>query len=232
MKFFEKIFVEYSRKHEDEMNETILEAKPQKSATITNLIDDTLAHGHIVWVMTDCHFIRFNKDTKNVYDNPNTDKIIENCKKTINDEDLLIYLGDLVDGEVERKGVLDKIINSIPGSKILVRGNNDLFPDDWYLTHGFKYVVPKFIWDNILFSHRPQDNDNKINIHGHVHCSEGLITFKYYNSEISHYNNQIDAAYCGARVRPVKLGDIIKAQPAFGSKAKFVDRPWVGKSAP
>lgn len=232
MNLFEKIFTEYSRKHENEVGEQILEASPKKSGTITNLIDDTLMHGHTVWIMTDCHFIRYNKDTRAIYDNPNTQKVIANCQKMIHKDDLLIYLGDLVDGEVERKEHLAGIIKSIPGAKILVRGNNDLFPDKWYLDNGFKYVVPKFIWDNILFTHRPQDNDNKINIHGHVHCAEGVISFKYYNSEISHYNNQIDAAYCGARIRPIKLGKVIETQPSFGRKAKFVDRPWRGKSAP
>lgn len=232
MNLFEKIFTEYSRKHEDEVGKQIFEADPKKSSTIAILIDNTLKQGHDVWIMTDCHFIRYNKDTGEISDNPNKNKVIDVAKKTIKHDDLLIYLGDLIDGEVEKKEELSHIINSIPGMKVLVRGNNDLFPDEWYLKHGFAFVTPKFIWDDILFAHRPQDNQNKLNIHGHVHCQEGKITFKYYNTEISHYHNQIDAAYCGARVRPIKLQDVIDKQPEFGKHAVFLDEPWKGKSAP
>lgn len=232
MNFFEKIFTEYSRRHEEAVGKQILQADPKKSSIIATLIDNTYNAGHEVWVMTDCHFIRYNKDTHVISNNTNTSRVIDAAKKTIHDDDLLIYLGDLVDGEVEKKEELAHIINSIPGTKVLVRGNNDLFPDSWYTSHGFQYIVPKFVWDGILFTHRPEDNTHKMNIHGHVHCQEGKISFTYYNTEISHYHNQIDAAYCGARVRPIRLQEIIDAQPTFGKQAKFVDKPWKGKSAP
>ena len=229
---FERIIEEYSRAKEDRNDKAIYKADPKKNGTITSVIDHAIDSGHQVWIMTDCHFIRYNKDTKQISNNSNMKTVLRNIKNTINDDDVLIYLGDLVDGEVEKKDELREIIQSIPGTKILVRGNNDLFPDTWYLENGFSYITPKFVWDNILFSHRPQDNTHKMNIHGHVHCKEGTISFKYYNTEISHYHNQIDAAYCGARVRPVKLEDVIARQPEFGKNAKFVDEPWKGKSAP
>jgi calcineurin-like phosphoesterase family protein len=139
-------------------------------------------------------------------------------------DDLLIFLGDLCDGEVEKKDAISAFISKIPCTKILVRGNNDLFSDTWYTQHGFKYVTPKFIWDNILFSHRPSDNNNRMNMHGHMHNSK-----TYYNSEISQFTNQIDVAYLGGRTKPVDLYEVIGKQPEYASVAKFFDHPYVSK---
>lgn len=221
---FERVIQEYSRKREDTINNQILTSEPKKNESISKLIDDTLQSGHTVWVMTDCHFIRYDKSTKKISPIENVDKIIEKCREKIHHDDLLIYLGDLCDGEVEQKETLSHYINSIPGIKILVRGNNDLFPDKWYLTHGFKYVVPKFIWNDILFSHRPQDNDCRFNIHGHIHSSKGHV--RYYASEIMKYRNQMDAAYFGARETPIELKWLIDQFDTYKSDVNYVNHPW------
>ena len=215
---------EYSRKTEDRINNEIYDSNPKKSNPISLLIDKKIKSGNNVWLMTDWHFLKWNDETKSIYKNKNFSEIIKNCQETIQPDDLLIFLGDLVDGECERKNEISAFVSKIPGEKILIRGNNDLFPDDWYLKHGFEFVTPKFVWDDILFSHRPQDNGNRLNIHGHFHNSK-----TYYNSEVSNFNNQIDIAYLDARVKPVKLKECIEKQPEYAKSVKFIDHPFKPK---
>ena len=221
MNHFIQIIQEYSRKKEDKINQQILDADPKKSTSIANLIDKTLNTGHKVYLMSDWHLIKFDKDTKANYQNPKTNTIIKNCQSIINHDDLLIFLGDICDGEIEKKQEISSILQQIPGIKIMTRGNNDLFDDQWYLDNGFRYVTPKFIWNDILFSHRPQDNQNKLNIHGHIHGSH-----KYYASEISHFHNQIDVAYFGGREKPLELNWLIDQFPKYKRTAVFIDKPW------
>lgn len=221
MNKFEQIIQEYSRKKEDKINQQILDADPKKSSTIANLIDRTLESGRHVYLMTDWHLIKYDKDTKTFFTRLQAKTIIKNCQAKINHDDLLIFLGDICDGEVEKKDEIASMLQQIPGIKIMIRGNNDLLDDKWYTSHGFDYITPKFIWKDILFTHRPQDNQNKLNIHGHIHGSH-----KYYASEITHYHNQIDVAYFGGREKPLELNWLIDQFPKYKSVAVFIDKPW------
>ena len=221
---FDYILQEYSRAKEERIDDEIHTADPKKSTVISSLIDKKISSGNHVWVMTDWHFLKWNKETKAVYRNNTYTEIIKNCQQIIQPDDLLIFLGDLVDGEVEHKDEMISFINKIPGEKVLIRGNNDLFPDKLYLDHGFKYVTPKFIWKNVLFSHRPEDNDNDVNVHGHFHNSR-----TYYNSEISKFDNQIDVAWLGARTKPTDINECINKQPSYAKHVKFINHPWEPK---
>lgn len=221
MNLFQQVIMEYSRRKEERINREILESDPEKSSPIARLISQTMKANRNVWLMTDWHFIKYNKETRATYPRPGVQTIIKNCKSFIKPNDVLIYLGDICDGEIEKKDEIANYISQIPGIKILVRGNNDLFDDKWYLDHGFKYVTNKFIYDGILFSHRPQDNNNKLNIHGHIHGSA-----RYYASEITHFNNQIDVAYFGGRERPLKLNYVIDQFKKYKARAKFIDHAW------
>lgn len=132
-------------------------------------------------------------------------------KKALSEDDLLIYLGDIVDGEFQNKDELKSLLNTIPGHKILVLGNNDLFTTNFYKSCGFDYVTKSFIWNNIIFTHIPIENDNQLNIHGHIHnCKTYWIP----------YTNQIDVAYLGGRKMPIDLYEIIKSQKKYSKLIK------------
>lgn len=219
--FFESIMQEYSRAKEERINEEIHDSDPRKSNVISTLIDKKIKSGNHVWVMTDWHLLKWNKETKSVYKNRDLSEIIRNCQEMIREDDLLIYEGDLCDGEIERKDEIASYINRIPGEKVLVRGNNDLFDDKWYLDHGFKYVTPKFVWHDVLFSHRPEDNDNKVNVHGHMHNAR-----TYYLGEVSKYDNQIDVAWLGARTKPVDIKECVRKQHEYAKHVTFINHPW------
>ena len=95
--------------------------------------------------------------------------IEKNWQEVVTGTDTVIHLGDISFDEkwIERLG-------SWNGKKILVRGNHDKKPYDFYLSCGFTAVVEELVMDIknvvILFSHRPRfGHDYDINIHGHQH---------------------------------------------------------------
>lgn len=208
---FQKVFEEYSRSHEEDVGKEIKESKTKESGPIAALIRSTLKKGNKVWLCTDWHLWRYDKKTGKRSQRSDFQTIMNRYKTVVQPDDLVINLGDLADGEIECRKKLGDVINSLPGTKILVRGNNDLFEDSFYTSIGFKYITPKFVYDNILFSHMPQENNNRMNIHGHIHG---------YRTYWCPYTNQIDVAAVGGRKSPVQLDTVIKAQPAYSETVK------------
>lgn len=185
---------------------------PEHNTRITILLNDHDKNEKNIYVVTDLHlFKRLEKGKAACKRRYNFNEVISNYKNTVKDEDVVIFLGDLCDGELSHPGELTEIISSLPGTKILCLGNNDLFGYDVYRKMGFKYITYSFIWRNILFSHYPLVNTESLNIHGHLH------NFKQYWVP---YQNQIDAAYLGARTKPVLLKNIIAAQPEYSEHIK------------
>lgn len=195
------------RDREERMDVRLPHAKPDnQSHEIEQYIDSFLKNNKHVYLMTDLHLWKKNKSKEGHFKpSPNFDKIINNIK-SINDEDLLIILGDLVDGEYTDKETLKAILKTFPTNMILVRGNNDLFNKQFYHNCGFKYVVDAFTWHDILFSHFPLENNNRINVHGHIHG---------YRTYWIPYQNHVDVAAYGGREYPVDMGRIIDAQPSY-----------------
>jgi calcineurin-like phosphoesterase family protein len=130
-------------------------------------------------------------------------------------------MGDLVDGEFKDKEALKSVLLTIPCKKILVRGNNDLFDTSFYKSCGFEYVVQSFVWSDILFCHVPAENDNNLNIHGHIHSARNpKPPYSYPPVYWIHYTNQIDVGWCGGRVKPVELDKVIGWQKTFKGQIK------------
>lgn len=208
---FDRVMMEYSRRHEEEIGKEIKESKTKESSPIAALIRSTLNNGHKVYLCTDWHLWMYDKKTKQKKQRSDYKQIINRYNDIVTDDDLVINLGDLTDGEVERKKELADVISQLKGKKVLVRGNNDLYPDDYYTSIGFEYITPKFVYDNILFSHMPQENNNRLNIHGHIHG---------YKTYWCPYTNQIDVAAVGGRKTPIDLNLVINAQPAYSETVK------------
>lgn len=187
MKIKENILtVKELREKEEKMGDTVIHPKISKYSTeISRIINDTIASGNKIYVSTDWHLWKRDPDThtkthKASHFN-NTIKIYE----ALNNNDLLIYLGDLVDGEFrDSKEDLKETLNRIKCKKIMVRGNNDLFDYSFYKSCGFEYVVNSFVWNDIIFSHYPIENNNEYNICGHIHK---------WNTFWIPYTNQINA---------------------------------------
>ena len=97
------------------------------------------------------------------------EKIVEkNWNEIVSDSDTVIHLGDVAmkinigDDYVKKLGKWN-------GRKILIKGNHDKNPDEFYINAGFVIVVNELAIRvnniKILFTHRPQFNhDSDINI--------------------------------------------------------------------
>ena len=195
-----------NRQKEEKLVGSLKDPTENHSTEITRLIDKTIKNRHNVYCMTDWHlWLRNEKNKPECHKRNNFDEIIKNVKK-IQPDDVLIFLGDLVDGEFEDKDSLKNILLPMNFKKILVVGNNDLFSPAFYKSCGFVYVVRSFVWHNVLFTHMPIKNDNDINIHGHIHG---------YKTYWVPYTNQIDVAYLDGRKTPVLLNELIKSQQRY-----------------
>lgn len=205
-----------NRQKEEKKMELLKDPKEQKSESIDKLIDKTLKNGNHVYLGTDWHlYVRNEKGKRECHKRKSFDEIIHNFNTVLSDDDVLIYLGDLCDGEMQdEKEDMKTLLKTIPGHKILVLGNNDTFPTSYYKSCGFEYVVQSFTWENILFTHIPCKNENSMNIHGHIHSDQYPPVYWI------PYTNQIDVASCGGRQTPVELGVVISSQKKFSKKIK------------
>lgn len=184
-----------------------------KSAEITisdelNNILYSAATGHNIYLATDWHLWIYDDETSTIIRNERTKDIINTYNNIVNDDDVFIYLGDLCDDEFQDKESLQSLLLELrPNTKILCKGNNDIFSDEFYKSCGFTHVTYKFMWEDILFSHFPLDHDYKANIHGHIH---GCMTYK------CKYNSHIDVYTTNGR--PLPILDVLKSLPAYGKR--------------
>ena len=141
-------------------------AKPEitKSEEINKMIKETKN----VYVATDWHLWKMNKTTRKI-EKGKRFKLVLKQIQMLKEDDLLLFLGDLVDDEFEDKEALAEVLKMIKCKKIMVMGNNDLFDKEYYEEY-FDKTVEAFQYEEILFTHFPIANLTEgINIHGHLH---------------------------------------------------------------
>ena len=130
-----------------------------------------------IWLTTDWHL--YSKEWNDQHPHrskANLERLAANFNSTIGEHDLLIHFGDICDPESADYETMKKIISSIPGRKILVRGNHDTEKDPYYIGLGFDDVVDVLVIHNMIFTHKPiQVAPDELNIHGHLH-SEKLVS--------------------------------------------------------
>jgi len=126
------------------------------------------------WIISDTHF---NHNALIEYCNRpvNFEKRIFKHLNTLEQEDMLIHLGDVCLGKDQK--MHDKYISTLSCRKILVRGNHDHKSNTWYLNNGWDFICKtfrdKYFGKKILFSHKPMIDDGyELNIHGHFHNNE------------------------------------------------------------
>jgi calcineurin-like phosphoesterase family protein len=112
--------------------------------------------------------------------------LIERFNKVVNSKDRLYILGDVA---IPRSAL--SLLNRFNGSKVLVRGNHDIYKLRDYLPH-FDDIRGAFFRDGLIFTHipvHPCNLDNRYvgNIHGHLHghlvrTEEGQVDKRYFNT--------------------------------------------------
>lgn len=204
-----------NRQAEEKRMESLKDPNEQHSKEISALISKTLRNAGNIYCATDWHlFVRDEKNKPSCHKCKNFDSIMKDCMNVMTDRDMLIYLGDLADGEMAHekdKEELKQVLKLIPGKKILVLGNNDVQPVSYYKACGFDHVVQSFVWSNVLFTHIPVKNEQQINVHGHIHG---------YKTYWIPYTNQIDVAYLGGREHLVQLSQVLASQYNYSKKIK------------
>ena len=93
-----------------------------------------------------------------------TEIIAENWNNIVNPEDTVIHLGDVSCGlknYEDGQEMLEKLMNSLNGTKILIKGNHDYRENRYYIDLGFKSVHDYIIVENVLLCHYPLDFTNK-----------------------------------------------------------------------
>lgn len=115
------------------------------------------------YIITDTHF------NGRVYPTPNyTDLIFEHWSAMVKPEDTIIHGGDICSGKFA--AIADRI-KSMPGRKILTRGNHDCSKNEKYL-EVFDEVHLQYVKDRVVYSHFPVDPriyNCDYNVFGHFH---------------------------------------------------------------
>lgn len=118
----------------------------------------------------------------------NDECIIENWNKLVKPKDKIYHLGDVV---INRKSL--KILEKLNGTKVLIKGNHDIFKLDDYSKYFKDIRSVHRICNKYILSHIPIHdaclNDKYINVHGHLHyrCivnQDGTLNKKYLNISV------------------------------------------------
>lgn len=160
-----------------------------------------------IYLGSDWHFSRFRKRTRSMkYDYVRSKDILTKYKEIVTDEDLFIFLGDLSYIGKKNTPKIDEClekIRTLPGKKIMIKGNHDQSSNKMYRKLGFKYVNNFLQIDNVIFTHTPRAIEgNTINIHGHLHGNT-----RYYD-DVKPYNH-VDAFTGKFNNYPVLLEDLV-----------------------
>ena len=190
-----------------------------------NIPDNKIAIG------TDFHFIGYNDDKTKIVMKPKSyiEKIIEKENDIVGKDGIFIFLGDILykafrseyDIPEEMKKEAIEYIKRFTGKyKILVKGNHDNLPDEFYInTCGFTHVCSALTYNNILFTHQPEIvKPPLINIHGHMHG-----TGKYTEGKPQDYMD----VWVVNKSHIDTLENVLKKQPEYEktiSQADNIDR--------
>lgn len=167
-----------------------------------------------VWVGTDWHLWSVNSvtDKRHQFRSiSNLGRLSDAYAEDIQSDDIFIYLGDLCDPSVTDIKKLKTIVSSIPGYKVLCKGNHDTQDDTFYKEIGFDVVCEICVIHNLVFSHKPvRVPMGYLNIHGHLH-TEKMSTLGY--QHINAYDSNFFE-------RPMLVDDLIDSA-AFQSPEEY-----------
>lgn len=138
-----------------------------------------------VFVATDFHFWNGKNNAAHPFvTESKLGRLAANYAKDIQVGDIFICLGDLCDPEVTDMSKLRTIFQSIPGYKVLCRGNHDTQDDSFYLDAGFDAVCDICKIHSIVFSHYPvRVAPDMINIHGDDHMrKQTVLGYRHINA--------------------------------------------------
>ena len=150
-----------------------------------------------VYLTSDQHFLH--KNIIKYCNRPfslDLDGVIENTKlmylnyiNTVKEDDVVLFLGDLAFLTSKNRDAFAEMFKTMPGHKILIRGNHDSQTDEYYKSIGFEVVTDHIILGRYMLCHYPLFKDTRFQfsslekqlkdlfvhfkcdtvIHGHIH---------------------------------------------------------------
>ena len=179
-----------------------------------------------VWISTDWHYVKYDKQTKKIHVREEFDDIMKACS-VIKPGDTWIYLGDLIDSEIQTTSHLDVIQRHVNTDKrALLLGNNDRFKSysNWFDVVACTIMLPE---DNAILTHCPIMNYEKLNIHGHIHVGEpgyakAGMYWDMYDIIPENHVNAFTYPF-----KPVLLSQLLKRKPkSFHQHADIKGKPY------
>lgn len=126
-----------------------------------------------IWLLSGTHFSHDKLVNDGLRPKGFEKKIVDNCKRVIEDGDILIHLGDV--SFYNNAYWQDWFCSEVPGTKWLIKGNHDHESVFWYMRRGWAAVADTLTLDiygkRVLFSHRPAAGKGDFDacVHGHLH---------------------------------------------------------------
>jgi calcineurin-like phosphoesterase family protein len=156
---------------------------------ITDKIKKVRLNGGEVYIFSDLHILKRDKNTPRI---TKRWRVLENAQEEmswVTENDLIIFLGDLVDDTIPDGRTIGLIRALFPKDveKIWVRGNNDMIADNMLELEGFSvcYAAIAKVDDRVfIFSHTSievTEFDNLYNIHGHMHRNDDSTMLYYHD---------------------------------------------------
>ena len=178
------------------------------------------------YILTDTHFYHSRIVTDFGFRPANfNDQIIKNWQNTVNENDIVFNLGDVTWGS---QGQLQQIMYSLPGTKILIRGNHDKnHSNNWFIKAGFAAVLEKAQISGVILSHFPaimtQEEIKRgiINVHGHFHNSKADRWEKHLKERIT--SNHYLIALEETNFTPISL-ELIKKRKFIKNSRELIDK--------
>lgn len=170
-----------------------------------------------VWVGTDWHVWSIGHTPHHPYQSvSNIRQLSDSYANDIQVDDVFIYLGDLCDPAVTDLNELKRLVQNIPGYKILVKGNHDTETDYFYRDIGFDEVCDVCVINQVAFSHFPlKVEPDMINVHGHLHTEKRSDV-----DDANHINAYREDYY----KHPVEISELIQGAYAKWLKDRAVHR--------
>lgn len=131
-----------------------------------------------IWIISDTHFGHNNIIRYCNRPDDNWEIILHNWEAMVGEDETILHLGDVMFGGKNAYWWAERI-GSMPGKKLLIRGNHDHSKEVKILrtVSGFEVIddfIQEFDGKRVYFSHYPDqpnpwDKKWDFNIHGHIH---------------------------------------------------------------
>jgi len=125
-----------------------------------------------------CHFLRNDGTKLRPWDTPEEmdEDMVKRWNSVVKPNDKVYHLGDVV---INRKAL--STLHRLNGSKVLIKGNHDIFKLEDYTPH-FRDIRGYHVLNGMIMSHIPVHEESiarfGVNIHGHLHSNRVMKKIK------------------------------------------------------